>query len=46
MFIIDWILNIGVSKQRLIDGIEAMDADRDGYVTIREIIAVIKRVTD
>lgn len=44
MFIIDWILNIGISKQKLIEAIERMDADKDGLVTIREIIAVIKEL--
>lgn len=42
MFIIDYILNIGVSKEKVTKAIDAIDTDRDGMITLREVIRKIE----
>lgn len=40
--IIPWVYDAKISKEKLIKIINVMDADRNGYISVREVITYVK----
>lgn len=40
--IMPWVYDVKISKEKLIKIINVMDADRNGYISVREVITYVK----